>query len=293
LSHNTVKLRVCVTGTNMPVKLAPAFQFSQSSLQDYTDCARRFQLRYLMQQEWPAPIAEPLSDAEQADILGKRFHQLVERYWLGLPIKREELEPTLIQWWDAFLAHPVPELPRDNCKPEVRTSAVINGHRVTATFDLLAYNTDGDVVIVDWKTTQHRSSREWLDKRLQTIVYPVLLVESSERLLGYAVKPEQVRLIYWFANAPENVEVFVYSRSRYEQDKQMLANIMERLLATPDIVWPLTPNTKLCRLCQYRSLCERGDVAGSIEEFDMLETDDPEVMTNQMHSPVNTDDYIL
>ncbi len=31
-----------------------SFTFSQSSLQDYMDCARRFQLRYIDQLNWPA-----------------------------------------------------------------------------------------------------------------------------------------------------------------------------------------------------------------------------------------------
>jgi hypothetical protein len=277
----------------MLVKLPPAFNFSQSSLQDCTDCARRFQLRYLMQQEWPAPVAEPLSDAEQAEVLGKRFHQLIERHWLGLPVDRAKLEPTLASWWDAFINHPVPNLPQDKCRPEVTTSAVVHGQRLTATFDLLAYNAGGEAIIVDWKTTQHRSSREWLDKRLQTIVYPLLLIESAKRLIGYDLKPEQVRFIYWFANAPLDVEIFSYSQVRYEQDRRLLGDILDRLLSTSEVIWPLTPNVKLCWLCQYRSLCERGDTAGSIDEFDMLETDEPDVMINELNSQMNVDDYIL
>ena len=35
------------------------FHFSQGSLQDYVDCQRRFQLRYLMKLAWPAVDAEP------------------------------------------------------------------------------------------------------------------------------------------------------------------------------------------------------------------------------------------
>jgi hypothetical protein len=41
------------------------FQFSQGSLQDYVDCRRRFQLRYLDQLAWPAVEAEPLLEHEQ------------------------------------------------------------------------------------------------------------------------------------------------------------------------------------------------------------------------------------
>src|SRR5437868_5210172 len=208
----------------MSVKLPPAFQLSQSSLQDFVDCARRFQLRYLMEQDWPAPPAEPLADAERAEILGKQFHLLVQRHWLGLPIDSVHVAPALLPWWDAFLQRPIPNLPTGKRLPEISTSAVVHGQHIVATFDLLAYDPGGEGVIVDWKTTKRRSSRAWLERRLQTIIYPLLLVESSQSLLGYRIKPEQIKLIYWFANAEtESIEVFQYSSARLEQDRQTLA----------------------------------------------------------------------
>jgi hypothetical protein len=36
-----------------------SFHFTQSSLQDYLDCPRRFQLRYVLDQPWPAVESEP------------------------------------------------------------------------------------------------------------------------------------------------------------------------------------------------------------------------------------------
>ena len=38
--------------------LPPDFHFSQRSLQDYVDCRRRFQLRYLQHLAWPAVEAK-------------------------------------------------------------------------------------------------------------------------------------------------------------------------------------------------------------------------------------------
>jgi hypothetical protein len=272
----------------MTLKLPPAFQFSQSSLQDFSDCARRFQLRYLMEQEWPAPIAEPLNDAEQADILGKRFHKLMERHYLGLPIERDKIDSALTGWWDAFISHPVEGLPTGTRRPEVTTSALIHGQRFVATFDLLAYDSNGDAVIVDWKTTKRRSSRAWLDKRLQTIIYPMVLIESSERLIGYKLKPEQVKLIYWFANAPGDVEVFQYSTLRYEQDRSTLALLLDRLMATEGAIWPLTPNEQRCLWCQYRSLCDRGNQAGPVDEIDS-----EEFIPIEETIVITPDDYVL
>lgn len=268
----------------MSPKLPPAFQFSQSSLQDFTDCARRFQLRYLMEQDWPAPIAEPLNDAEDADILGRRFHKLVERHYLGLP---DKIDPALAMWWEAFTTHPIEGLPTGVQRPECSTSAIIHGQRMVATFDLLAYNPDGDAVIVDWKTTKRRSSRAWLDQRLQTIIYPLLLVNSSERLIGYKLKPEQVKLIYWFANAPQDVEVFQYSALRYEQDRATVTLLLDRLMATNDPIWPLTPNIQRCTWCQYRSLCDRGREAGTMDEIEQEE------IAPEKSDIAATDDYVL
>ena len=41
------------------MSILPNFVFSQSSLQDYVDCARRFELRYIDELRWPAVVAEP------------------------------------------------------------------------------------------------------------------------------------------------------------------------------------------------------------------------------------------
>lgn len=272
-----------VTQINFP----PAFAFSQSSLQDYLDCARRFQLRYLMQQEWPAPAAEPLAEAEQADLLGKRFHRLVERYWLGLPIERAQLEEPLRGWWEAFLQNPIPDLPPKR-RPEVHTSAVLHGQRLIAAFDLLAYTSGSEAVIVDWKTSKRRSPRQWLERRMQTILYPLMLVESAPRLLGYAIKPEQVRLIYWFANAPSEIEVIQYSAERHTQAQKLVATTLDRLLATDETIWPLTTNEMHCRLCQYRSLCNRGVVAGQLDEAEIEAVEAMEAAGDVMQ-----DEYVL
>src|SRR5262249_54988603 len=111
------------------IKLPPAFEFSQSSLQDFNDCPRRFELRYLLQQQWPAPAAEPLSELERAENLGRRFHLLMERHWLELPIDRDTLDPDLRRWWDAFIQNPPPITGNVN-RPEVYTSIVLDGQRI-------------------------------------------------------------------------------------------------------------------------------------------------------------------
>src|SRR5262245_28363477 len=101
-----------------------------------------------MEQRWPAPSAEPLHDMERADLVDKQFHRVMERHWLGLPVKRDGLEPELHGWWDAFVANPIQNLPGSVRRPEVQTTAQFAGQRLVATFDLLAYEPGGQAAIV-------------------------------------------------------------------------------------------------------------------------------------------------
>ena len=65
--------------------LPPFFQFTQSNLQDYLDCPRRFELRYILRQDWPALQTEPEMEQEQHMLRGHLFHQLVHQLLIGLP----------------------------------------------------------------------------------------------------------------------------------------------------------------------------------------------------------------
>jgi hypothetical protein len=59
--------------------LPEGFQFSQASLQDYVDCPRRFQLRYLVNLDWPAVEAEPVLKHERHMERAGLFHQMVHQ----------------------------------------------------------------------------------------------------------------------------------------------------------------------------------------------------------------------
>ncbi|HZY43825.1 MAG TPA: PD-(D/E)XK nuclease family protein, partial [Anaerolineae bacterium] len=83
------------------------FQFSQASLSDYVDCARRFQLRYLLEQDWPAVESEPLLERERFVDLGRRFHKLIQQHAEGISIDalmQSANEPELARWWPNYLA---------------------------------------------------------------------------------------------------------------------------------------------------------------------------------------------
>src|SRR5262245_16235251 len=79
--------------------------FSQSSLQDYMDCARRFQLRYLERLSYPAVESEPALENEKHQQEGEYFHRLVQQHLIGISeeqVSKLANTPNLQRWWDNF-----------------------------------------------------------------------------------------------------------------------------------------------------------------------------------------------
>ncbi|HLV44107.1 MAG TPA: PD-(D/E)XK nuclease family protein [Aggregatilineales bacterium] len=260
--------------------LPARFQFSQHSLQDYDDCARRFQLGYVLRTRWPAVPSEPAAEYERLSEQGRQFHLLVQRHISGIP--EEKLRPPagpLADWWDAYLHVPPPGLPSEMRRAEVQLSTPLGAHRLVAKFDLLALARGERAVIVDWKTALRRPRREVLARRLQTRVYPFVLVEAGRHLFGGVIEPEQVELIYWFTSAPADPEIFRYNAAIHEDNRSYLHRLAAEILAREDEVWPLTPDFAHCRYCVYRSLCDRGVQAGSLydDEADRLDVEPDEV----------------
>ena len=250
--------------------LPAIFQFSQNSLQDYADCPRRFQLRYLLGQRWPAAESEPIEEHEHFVEQGSLFHLLVQRHLLGIPAEKlTPQDPLLSRWWNAYLDHPIADLPTTLRLPEVQLSTSLGDQRLLARFDLLAIDPGRRAVIVDWKTTQHRPNRRTLESRLQSRIYPFVLVEAGVYLFGGQIKPEQVSLLYWFSETSANPEVFLYDAARHNENRDFLSSLLNEILACAAEIWPLTDDERHCKYCVYRSLCDRGTRAGAFAEADL------------------------
>jgi CRISPR/Cas system-associated exonuclease Cas4 (RecB family) len=246
------------------------FLFSQASLQDYTDCPRRFQLRYLWELAWPAIAAEPADEFEARIAQGETFHRMVQRQVLdiGYSVDAASLEEPLASWWANYLEHPPADLPSDFC-PEIVLSAPLGDHRLIAKYDLLAVAPGRRAVIVDWKTSERRPKPGWLAARLQTRVYRYLLVRAGDHLNGgRPICPEQVEMVYWFANFPAEPERLPYDATQYAADEARLSSLIAEIKGLPDDGFPLTTDLKRCLFCPYRSLCNRGTIAGDLDAED-------------------------
>ena len=255
------------------------FQFSQSSLQDLADCQRRFQLRYILRLPWPAIEAEPLLENERHMQQGALFHRMAHQHQLGIPADRllsMAQDFPLRDWWQNYVDQAVPwiglQSPNTTTQhyPEFTLGTRVGGYRLLAKYDLLLLAATGEATIVDWKTTRTRPRRRSLEQRWQSRVYPFVLARAGGTLSsGQPMSPAAIKMVYWFANAPDEPETFGYSAEqllRDEQDLLALIRQAENLPAEGDL---RTAQVERCRFCVYRSLCDRGTEAG-------LETERPD-----------------
>jgi hypothetical protein len=246
------------------MSLPTNFHFSQASLADYVDCPRRFQLRYLLEQAWPAVESEPLLERERLAEQGRRFHKLVQQHVEGLPedvLTPPPDEPDLARWWQSYLdslTTTLSDLPLER-RAEVALSIPIKTYRLTAHFDLIAAEADR-AVIVDWKTEQRQPTREQLLKRMQTRVYRYALSVAQQR------PPGTVSMIYWFAQYPDQPVTLLYDAAQQADDQQFLTGLITEIeqRAPQDDAWEMTPQERQCAYCVYRSLCQRGVQAGTL-----------------------------
>jgi hypothetical protein len=264
---------------------------NQGSLQDFVECRRRFLLRHIRRLAWPAIENEPALENERYMQQGARFHHLLHQHLLGVPEPRlsaslaaRPVDEDLRRWWENYLEwranhHDFPDLwqPQARLYPERSLAATLDGGeqpvRLVAKYDLLAVippDKNGSatrLLILDWKTSRRSPSRAYLAERMQTRVYPYLLVQAGERLLGLPVAPDQVELVYWFAEDPANPVRFPYSQARFLEDERTLNELASLLLRLQDEAdYPLTNDERCCAYCTYRSLCDRGVSAGEQDD---------------------------
>jgi len=256
--------------------LPEGFVFSQSSLQDYQDCPRRFQLRYVQRRRWPAPETADALKFEHYMQQGYAFHRLMRQLQSGVPAEALHAaaasDPDLARWWANYMAWPPRDLPRDVYEAEVMLSAGLAGNRLEARYDLLAGEPGERWVIVDWKTSRRRVSRTWLHQRLQTRIYPLVLVSAGTQLNGgEPIVAEQVEMLYWFAEFPAQAEHFAYSASELAADSALLQGMIQEINERVEEEFAKTENRRLCRYCVYRSLCWDDIEAGLLAEVDDFE----------------------
>ncbi|GAB4538080.1 MAG: PD-(D/E)XK nuclease family protein [Anaerolineales bacterium] len=250
---------------------------SQSSLQDYADCPRRFELRYIQRLNYPAVQAEPALENEKHQQEGESFHRLAQQYFIGVPaeiLARQAAAENLQRWWKNFSASThIAALKKMNVRAEMSLSAPLGGFRLVAKYDLLASDKD-KLLIYDWKTYRKRPADKFMADRWQTRIYRALLLRAGVRLHGgQAAQPEQVEMTYWYADFPGEAARFTYSAAQFQRDWDALTALAEELAAATS--FPMTDEIKKCGYCPYRSYCNRGVRAESAQDAELDAAEEP------------------
>ena len=245
---------------------SPISLLSQSSLQDYVDCALRFKLRYLDRLSYPAVESEPALENEKHQQEGEYFHRLVQQHLIGISteqISRLANTPNLQRWWSNWQEFRKHEN-LGKTYSEFTLSAPLGNYRLLAKYDLINIK-DGKATIYDWKTYRKRPRNEWLAARLQTRVYRAMLIQAGTHLNnGQPFEPEQVEMVYWFGDFSDDPARFGYTSTQYQRDWDLLLKLAGEVESASS--YPQTEDRQKCAFCTYRSYCERGVKAGDWNE---------------------------
>ena len=104
---------------------------------------------------------------------------------------------------------------------------------------------------------------------MQTRVYPFILAQAGGQLnAGVKLAPENIEMAYWFSNFPAAPIKFQYSKEKFDGDKAYITQLVDEISNLDDGDFQKTENVGRCRYCIYRSLCNRGVNAGSLDDLE-------------------------
>lgn len=233
-------------------------RLTQGHLTLLTTCPRKFQHLVLDQLGTPEEIEQ-----QERLLQGARFHQLLQQWWLQLPIAPLlDNDAQMQQWFQAF-EQVSPQIldPATAQQPESDRTLAWAGYLLTVRYDLLMLGTH-HAKILDWKTYPRPQATRWLEQNWQTRLYPFILAETS----NYA--PEQIAIGYWFfqADATDTLPshlTLAYDRTKHEATRQELTRLLTQLTTwleqyqsgtpLPQVGWGST----LCASCSFAARCDR------------------------------------
>ncbi|AUS99926.1 DNA/RNA helicase [Nostoc sp. CENA543] len=234
-------------------------RLSQGHLNLLETCPRKFQHTYLEQLNSPL---DPEHEARQ--ILGSRFHLLMQQREMGLPIDHLLAADTQLQSWMSAFADAAPEIIQTTTNAEIfresehyRTLQV-QDYLLTVIYDLLIGDNQ-QAQILDWKTYPKPPDKRKLAQNWQTRLYMYVLAETSTYL------PENISMTYWFIQSegkPQNLK-FTYSTSEHEKTAKKLHQLLNKLtnwlaLYQQNQPFPqVTEGNKACNYCQFAMRCGR------------------------------------
>ena len=246
--------------------LAKNFIFSANNLQDYLDCPRRFELRYILKQNWPAITSQPILEMENRIQMGNRFHQLAHQYLSSISkvlLKDSIDDPELGLWFNNFQEY-IQKYLDPPFFSEFTVIMPFGGFRLIAVFDFITFLDTNKILIADWKTTSRLPKKEVYLQSVQSHLYPFLAFETRINYFPQSsiLQYQDLSMEYWFPGFPEKTITREHSAANHSSSRELLSSLISEISQKEPGYFEKTSNDKRCAFCQYRSLCERGIQAG-------------------------------
>jgi hypothetical protein len=250
--------------------LANDFLFSANNLQDYLDCPRRFELKYILKQSWPAISSLPVQEMEYKIRIGNNFHKVIHQYLSGIPTSELEIlikDEKVKGWFEALQKYLKPLMAHPFFS-EYSVISPINGFRFIAVFDFISFESNKKILIADWKTTARKPKNELFMQSIQSVIYPLIAYETRSRIFigSEDLNPEDFSLKYFFPEFPDKTISLDFNKDTFTTNKTILLNLINEITNKESGAYEKTANDKRCAFCQYRSLCERGIQAGKLDD---------------------------
>jgi len=250
----------------MKTQFPDNFVFSQSNLQTYLNCRYKFYLRYIQKITWPAQVTVDDLRFEEDRNTGIRFHQLLHQYFIGfkpellIQIAENDPDNRISTWFQTFLASQYAQL-QGKLESEKTITTCINDRNFIVKYDLLQFK-DGQYTIYDWKTSNKVPNREKLMDSIQTRLYPVVLSEAYQN-------DQPINFIIWEIIAPNAPIVFSFLQQEIVNNARYIKELTDEILFLDNRDFFKTSNTRQCKICEYRSYCNRGTMPATFEELDV------------------------
>lgn len=251
---------------------------SATSLQDFLDCRRRFQLKYIDQISWPQPLNAVNIKQLEAMTRGREFHQLMQQHFLGIPdekLLKSIDDNTLKTWFINTINSEICKIDQAENLTEYRLSTYISDTLVTGIIDLVIIQPESSLKIIDWKTGLAKPNPQFYVSRIQTRLYPLLIAQSPlfHAHLTYKRSFDKIEFIYWFTHFPQLPIINQYSPEKFDLDKVLLAELVNTIQNTHVDEMKMTTNLNTCRTCHFQVFCGRSSSESAQDLFDLDEID--------------------
>ena len=134
--------------------------------------------------------------------------------------------------------------------PEITLSAPLGEHRLIAKFDLIAIEPGGAGRDRGLEDLGQAPQAGLADPAAPDARYRDPLVRAAWPWNhGQPLRPEQIEMIYWFANFPDEPERLRYDATQFEADGRYLMEMAAKITQREDEVFPLTDDLRRCLFC--------------------------------------------